>query len=202
MIDLSTGLQEIFLAHHDDFRRRALTVEAAVAAMALGKLGETLRAAAERDAHKLAGALGTFGLPHGSELARELEESLGARQRELPDASHLTGCIAALRREIDEEYARLGRGTEAASAAGVPVATVHRLRDPSERVADERRELRRATRESGLEGTRPEPSRATGILVVNGTPYSLAGMTETEQAGAFRILQTMIHSLRDDNDGA
>jgi DNA-binding MarR family transcriptional regulator len=30
----------------------------------------------------------------------------------------------------------------------------------------------------------------------------LAGLTETEQAGAFRILQSMIHSLRDGNDGA
>jgi DNA-binding MarR family transcriptional regulator len=30
----------------------------------------------------------------------------------------------------------------------------------------------------------------------------LAGMTEAEQSGAFRILQRMIHSLRDDNDGA
>src|SRR6202049_259315 len=30
----------------------------------------------------------------------------------------------------------------------------------------------------------------------------LAGMTGTEQSGAFRILQSMIHSLRDGNDGA
>lgn len=30
----------------------------------------------------------------------------------------------------------------------------------------------------------------------------LAGLTETEQSGAFRILQSMIHSLRDGNDGA
>ena len=30
----------------------------------------------------------------------------------------------------------------------------------------------------------------------------LAGMTETEQAAAFRILQSMIQSLRDDNDRA
>ena len=30
----------------------------------------------------------------------------------------------------------------------------------------------------------------------------LAGMTETEQSDAFRILQSMIHSLRDSNDGA
>jgi DNA-binding MarR family transcriptional regulator len=30
----------------------------------------------------------------------------------------------------------------------------------------------------------------------------LAGLTETERAEAFRILQSMIHSLRDGNDGA
>jgi hypothetical protein len=30
----------------------------------------------------------------------------------------------------------------------------------------------------------------------------LAGMTETEQSGASRILRSMIHSLRDRNDGA
>lgn len=30
----------------------------------------------------------------------------------------------------------------------------------------------------------------------------LAGMTETEQSDAFRILWSMIHSLRDGNDGA
>jgi len=30
----------------------------------------------------------------------------------------------------------------------------------------------------------------------------LAGLTETEQSNAFRILQRMIHSLRDGNDGA
>jgi hypothetical protein len=28
------------------------------------------------------------------------------------------------------------------------------------------------------------------------------GLTEAEQSGAFRILQSMIHSLRDGNDGA
>lgn len=30
----------------------------------------------------------------------------------------------------------------------------------------------------------------------------LAGLTDTEQSDAFRILQSMIHSLRDGNDGA
>jgi hypothetical protein len=30
----------------------------------------------------------------------------------------------------------------------------------------------------------------------------LAGLTETEQSGAFRILHSMINSLRDGDDGA
>jgi hypothetical protein len=30
----------------------------------------------------------------------------------------------------------------------------------------------------------------------------LAGMTQTEQSDAFRILRSMIHSLRDGHDGA
>jgi DNA-binding MarR family transcriptional regulator len=30
----------------------------------------------------------------------------------------------------------------------------------------------------------------------------LAGLTKTEQSGAFQILQNMIHSLRDGNNGA
>ncbi|MEV6821287.1 MarR family transcriptional regulator [Nocardiopsis dassonvillei] len=30
----------------------------------------------------------------------------------------------------------------------------------------------------------------------------LAGLTDTEQSGAFRVLQSMINSLRDDNEGA
>jgi len=29
----------------------------------------------------------------------------------------------------------------------------------------------------------------------------VAGLAETEQSEAFRILQSMIHSLREDNDG-
>jgi putative two-component system response regulator len=168
MIDLSTGLQEIFLAHRDDFQQRVLTVEAAVAAIVAGKLGDALRGAGERDAHKLAGSLGTFGLLRGSDLARELEERLGAGRRpDTADAGRLTDCVQGLRGELESEYARLGEGAAATSSPGPPAATVRHLPDPSQLVADERRELRRATCESGLAGAMPEPPHATCILVVD-----------------------------------
>ena len=54
------------------------SIETAVAALLAGGVPEDLRAAAERDAHKLAGSAGTFGFPRASELAAELEQALAA----------------------------------------------------------------------------------------------------------------------------
>ena len=53
-------------------------VDAAGAALLAGSLDDERRAAATAAAHKLAGSLGTFGLPEGSELASELELMLRA----------------------------------------------------------------------------------------------------------------------------
>ncbi|MFF8642665.1 MarR family winged helix-turn-helix transcriptional regulator [Streptomyces sp. NPDC015345] len=48
---------------------------------------------------------------------------------------------------------------------------------------------------------RRSPEKAT-VAVRSVEVGMLAGMTEAEQAGAFRILRSMIHSLRDGDDGA
>jgi diguanylate cyclase (GGDEF)-like protein len=64
--------------HRGTLDQRVATVEEAVTGLVSGRLDEDLRARAERDAHKLVGSLGMFGLPRGSELAAELEQSLGA----------------------------------------------------------------------------------------------------------------------------
>lgn len=75
--------------------RRLHILEAAVIALLEGHLTEEDRAGAEREAHKLAGSAGTFGLHRASELARELEVLLadpsqhpgnGLRGGELVDA--------------------------------------------------------------------------------------------------------------------
>jgi Hpt domain len=49
----------------------------ATAAAVKGRLDESGRLRAVDSAHKLAGVLGTFGLPRGTELAREAEETFG-----------------------------------------------------------------------------------------------------------------------------
>ena len=50
--------------------------------------------------------------------------------------------------------------------------------------------------------SRPAELEKATVAVRSVEVRMLAGMTETEQSGAFRILRSMIHSLRDGNDGA
>jgi hypothetical protein len=55
---------------------RLAVLQAAAAAVTGGELDPATRRDAEGEAHKLAGSLGMFGFPAGSELARELEVML------------------------------------------------------------------------------------------------------------------------------
>ena len=78
MSAVPAAVQAVLDEHRAALDDRVATVEEAVTALVSTGLGEDLRAKAERDAHKLAGSLGMFGLPRGSEVAAELEQSLGA----------------------------------------------------------------------------------------------------------------------------
>jgi diguanylate cyclase (GGDEF)-like protein len=77
----AAALAAIWVEHEQAVRDRVGVLECAVAALTRGTLDEPLRAKAQREAHKLAGVLGTFGFPRGSELAREVELIL-----EVPEA--------------------------------------------------------------------------------------------------------------------
>jgi len=118
MTDLSAGLRAIFEKNRDEFQARLETLEEAVAAILAGSLDEALRASAESDAHKLVGALGTFGLPRGSKLAGELELRFARRPSPvLADDEHLAKCVSALRGELDGHTAVLSASDAGAAAA-------------------------------------------------------------------------------------
>jgi len=74
------GLETAMGALWQDARPRVLariaTIEEAGVALAAGDLNSELAARAREEAHKLAGALGTFGLPGGSDHARAVEQRL------------------------------------------------------------------------------------------------------------------------------
>ncbi len=63
---------------------------------------EIARQTAEREAHKLAGSLGTFGLHHGSEYASQIEDQLQKKQLDDSDIKQLSQTIAALKQALEE----------------------------------------------------------------------------------------------------
>ncbi|HEX8245339.1 MAG TPA: Hpt domain-containing protein, partial [Longimicrobium sp.] len=81
---------------------RVAVLERAAQATAEGRLGGALRQQATDEAHRLSGALGTFGLPEGTRLARELEGQFGGgRYLTEGDGARLATAAAALRRMIE-----------------------------------------------------------------------------------------------------
>ena len=77
-------------------------LEEAATALLEGGLDDDLRRRAEREAHRLAGSVGTFGFVEGSRLAREIERLLGGsaslRQGEVLRCAEL---VVGLRQELD-----------------------------------------------------------------------------------------------------
>ncbi len=68
--------REVFTAGLSD---RLAVLKQAVEALGRGTLSDELRQAAEREAHKLAGSLGSFGFTQASQLAQEIETLLEAK---------------------------------------------------------------------------------------------------------------------------
>ena len=57
---------------------------------------------AEREAHKLAGSLGTFGLHQGSEYASQIEAHLRKKKLDSSDIDRLSQTLTALKRALEE----------------------------------------------------------------------------------------------------
>lgn len=94
-------LQKLLERHRGSFSTQVNVLEQAEAALAAGSMDTELRHQATREAHKLAGSLGIFGMPGGSMVARTIEELLTAdRPLGEPDATQLTQLVQALQQEI------------------------------------------------------------------------------------------------------
>ncbi|MDX6677711.1 MAG: cyclic di-GMP phosphodiesterase [Solirubrobacteraceae bacterium] len=122
MSRLAASVRAIFEDNREDFLRRVATLEQAVAAIAAGNLNEPLRATAESDAHKLAGSLGTFGLPRGSAIASQLELWLAPdHEPGERDETHLARMVTELRRELEPEIDPPAATFEAGLASNGPL---------------------------------------------------------------------------------
>jgi len=143
-----------------------------------------------REAHKLAGSLGTFGMPRGSEIAREVETWLRSGLRiEAADILRLSDSVVGLRKCIEAGPAA-GPSTvsEAPQAGGSSLLLVDE--DPA--VADG---LRRAAALRGLTLDAVGSVAAAQQLLVSRRPEAvlvdLAGPAAAQALELMRELQAM-----------
>src|SRR5579862_8099360 len=80
-------LQALWKKSYETLLERLAMIRTAHDQLAAGSLDEQTRSDAEAAAHKLAGILGTFGLPQGSALASKIEVSLGAGSAHEPESA-------------------------------------------------------------------------------------------------------------------
>ncbi|MBD2019982.1 response regulator [Leptolyngbya sp. FACHB-36] len=94
------GLSRIWERYKDQFIDRIATLEQASLALLNGQLNENLRDRAQQEAHKLVGSLGSFGCPHGSDLARQIEQLFRTSANLHADAFYLSELVRELRQSL------------------------------------------------------------------------------------------------------
>ncbi|PSB42842.1 response regulator [Chamaesiphon polymorphus] len=113
-------LTEIWNRHHEQMSARVATIDSAIVALQQQSLDPELRREAWNCAHTLAGALGTFGLSRGSQLAKQIELSLDANTELTP--AHIS--------QLQINVERLRRSIASKMPAAKPAATTSDDRSP------------------------------------------------------------------------
>lgn len=94
-------IAQIWEKQRSKYRDRLTAIEKAIAALTAGNLPSEMRQQALREAHTLAGSLGSFGLARACALSREIEQLLQPSDVGGFTLSHLSTLALDLAREID-----------------------------------------------------------------------------------------------------
>jgi len=117
----------IWVRRKEEVLRRVDVLDSTVLALLEGELGEQLRQEAAREAHKLAGSVGTFGFAHASRVARELEHLLDTPAPLDPSrVPRLSELVVDLRQELGRSPAGAPAAFSRAAATGAPAAATSR----------------------------------------------------------------------------
>jgi HPt (histidine-containing phosphotransfer) domain-containing protein len=96
---MSDMLAELWAKSRGHVLARVAAIQAAAVALQAGTLSLEERAAAESEAHKLAGVAGTFGYWDATELAREAEGLLDGTEAISDEGCRRLAAIAVLLKE-------------------------------------------------------------------------------------------------------
>ncbi|MCF2150878.1 response regulator [Desmonostoc muscorum LEGE 12446] len=96
-----TSVNRVLERFRNSFAGQVIVLEQAKTALLAGNLNEDLQQHALREAHKLAGSMGSFGYPEGSRLARKIEHFLLEDFSLSPDQiSDFSQLVTALQQEL------------------------------------------------------------------------------------------------------
>ena len=98
----TVAVEKAWKKYHGVMQERVAVLEQAAIAIQQGALGQELYQTSQMTAHKLVGALGSFGFPMGSTLAQRLEKLLQTTPATEIPAAQFHKLVRQLRQEIDE----------------------------------------------------------------------------------------------------
>ncbi len=104
-------LADLWERHRGTNLSRVAVLEDVTLAIIEGTADDEARSLAQREAHKLAGSLGTFGFHEGSRLARSIESLL---EDERPEPLTLADAVALLAQQLDPSPGPVGEGVDPA----------------------------------------------------------------------------------------
>ncbi len=111
------GLTAIWERHRQKYVNRIAVIEKAVTALREDNLSETLHKQALREAHTLAGSLGSFGFREASDRSREIEQIFQSGESEMMVA-RLSELVMVLGQELETGGRGAGGAGEAEEAEG------------------------------------------------------------------------------------
>lgn len=95
------GIAAVWARFRESTLARIDVLDSAAMALLDGALAHEQRLEAQREAHKLAGAAGSFGFPRSSQIARQLEEQLSLGGLAPADAVPMAEQLLALRADLE-----------------------------------------------------------------------------------------------------
>ncbi|MDZ8090004.1 MAG: response regulator [Nostoc sp. DedQUE12b] len=116
-----TSVNRVLEGFRNSFVGQVAVLEQAKTALLAGNLNEDLQQSALREAHKLAGSMGSFGYPEGSRLARKIEHLL------LEDSSLSPEQIFNFSQLVTVLQQELTKPAVTSTAPSVPMKQTHRL---------------------------------------------------------------------------
>lgn len=110
------AVEKAWQKYHGVMQERVAVLEQAAIALQRGSLNQELCQTSQMTAHKLVGALGSFGFPNGSTLAQRLEKLLQTTPSTKIPTAQFHQLVQQLRQEIDNSSAEEVTETMAAGA--------------------------------------------------------------------------------------